>query len=136
MGSMGHFNILAFIVSGIVYFLIGWLWYSNALFAKPWAKETGVQMGGKQSTPPVLPMLGQLVSSFLYALGVYMVIMLGQFTDVKGALIAAVSVIGFFIAPINSGNLFFKNKAALFFIEAGYQSVGAVVLAIIFALWK
>jgi hypothetical protein len=65
-----------------------------------------------------------------------MVVMLGQFTDIKGAFIAAVSVIGFFVAPINSGNLFFKNKAVLFFIEAGYQSVGAVVVAIILALWK
>jgi hypothetical protein len=134
--ASSHFNFIAFIVASVVYFLIGWLWYSNVLFSKAWQRETGVAMGGGKATPPVLPMVGQFVSSALFALGIYMVVMLGCFSDVKGALITAVSIIGFFVVPINSGTLFFKNKPVLFFIEAGYQSFSAIVLAMILALWK
>ena len=130
----GHFNVAAYIVSGIVYYLIGWLWYSPVLFVKPWAQETGVQMGSGKN--PVLPMIGQLVSTFLFVLGVYMVVMLGHFAGVGGGLVAGISIAVFFVLPINSGNLFFKSKAILFWIEAGYQAVGSIVCALILALWK
>jgi hypothetical protein len=134
MEMQGHFNVLAYIVAGIVYFLIGWLWYSPVLFVKPWSRETGVQMGGNKN--PVLPMVGQLVSTFLFTLGVYMVVMLGNFETFGGALVAGLSITAFFVLPINSGNLFFKGKAVLFWIEAGYQTVGSIVCALILALWK
>jgi Protein of unknown function (DUF1761) len=134
MEMQGHFNVLAYIVAGIVYFLIGWLWYSPVLFVKPWSRETGVQMGGKKN--PLLPMLGQLVSTFLFTLGVYMVVMLGHFATFGGALVAGLSITVFFVLPINSGSLFFKSKAVLFWIEAGYQTVGSIVCALILALWK
>jgi hypothetical protein len=137
MNTGSHFNVLAYVVSGIVYFLVGWLWYSNALFAKQWTKETGVHMGqGQGRATVVLPMVGQLVSTFLYTLGISMVVMLGNFADVKGALVAAASIIGFFVLPVNSGTLFFRNKPLLFCIDSGYQAVGAIVLALILALWK
>jgi hypothetical protein len=134
MEMQGHFNGWAYVVSGIVYYLIGWLWYSPILFVKPWVKETGVEMGGNKS--PVLPMIGQLVSTFLFVLGVYMVVMLGHFEGVKGGLVAGISIAAFFVLPINSGNLFFKNKVILFWIESGYQAVGSVVCGLILALWK
>ena len=34
MHLLAHFSVAAFIVSALVYFLIGWLWYSKVLFGK------------------------------------------------------------------------------------------------------
>jgi hypothetical protein len=134
MEMQGHFNVWAYIVAGIVYYLIGWLWYSPVLFVKPWSREAGVQMQGGKS--PVLPMICQLVSTFLFVLGIYMVVMLGNFEGVKGGLIAGISIALFFVLPVNSGNLFFKNKVLLFWIESGYQAAGSLVCALILAIWK
>ena len=33
-----HVNVLAVLVSGVAIFILGGLWYSPALFAKPWAR--------------------------------------------------------------------------------------------------
>jgi hypothetical protein len=85
---------------------------------------------------PAMPMLGQVVSTALFALGIYMLVMLGNFTGARGALTAGLSGIAFFVIPINSGNLFFKNKSLLFLIEAGYQAIGALLIAFILALWQ
>ena len=133
---MNTFAVLPFIVSGLVYFLIGWIWYTP-LFGKTWAQESGISMTGSRSAAAtILPMVGQLVSSFLYALGVYLVLMLGNFYSLKGALIVAASVTAFFALSINSGKLLFNAKPKLYFIDVGYQAVGAVVVALILAFWK
>jgi hypothetical protein len=132
----GSFAFLPYIVASIVYFLIGWLWYTP-LFGKAWSKEVGVSMGGGSGGGAMfLLMLGQLVSSFLYVLGVYMVLMLGKFYSFGGALTVGASVGGCFALSINSGKLLFQSKPRLFFIDAGYAIVGAFVAALILAFWK
>jgi hypothetical protein len=134
MDTAAHFNVVAYIASAVVYFVIGYVWYGNAIFGKRWAAETGISMDG--GTFPVLPMIGQLVSTLLYALGVYMVVMLGKFGDPVGAITAGVSIVIFFVVPINAGTLLFIKKPVLFLIDAGYQAIGAIVMAFILALWK
>ncbi len=132
-----NFNIAAYITAVIVYYFIGFVWYSF-LFMKAWQKETGIKMeSGKFSIWIfIYSMGGQLIMSFLYALGVYMVVMLGNFAGIKGALITSGSIIGFFVIPLNSANLLFANKKILFLIDSGYQSAGAVVMALILTLWR
>ena len=36
MSLLPHVNYLAVLVSGVVIFLLGGVWYSKLLFAKPW----------------------------------------------------------------------------------------------------
>ena len=134
MHASSNFNYLAYFISAAVYFAIGFFWYSNKTFAKIWAKETGVKMGGKSM--PIMPMIGQAVSSLLYALGVYMVVMLSNAYNLKDAVVVSLSIIAFFVFPINSGNLFFTGKRKLFYLDAGYQAIGAIVMAFILTFWK
>jgi hypothetical protein len=128
------FALLPYIVSSVLYFVIGWIWYTP-LFGKAWAKETGVSMGGGGGGMFFL-MVGQLVSSFLYVTGVYMVLMIGNFYSFGGALTVGASVGGFFALSLNSGKLLFQSKPRLFFIDAGYAIVGAFAAALILAFWK
>lgn len=50
----------AVIVSGIVYFLIGWAWYSPVLFCKAWIKASGIDTG--------YPVVGYVVMSIILVL--------------------------------------------------------------------
>jgi hypothetical protein len=134
MHISSNFNYLAYFVSAAVYFVIGYFWYSKTLFAKAWQKETGVKMGGKKM--PIMPMVGQIIASLLYALGIYMVVMQSNAYNLKDAVIVSLSIIAFFVFPLNAGNLFFTNKKTLFYIDAGYQAVGAVVMTFILTFWK
>ena len=132
------FAVLPFIVSSIVYFGIGALWYTP-LFGKAWAKEVGMSMGGGDGATRgkfVAGMVGQFVSSFLFVAGVYMVIMLGNFYSLHGALKAGAAVSAFFVLSVNSGKLLFQGKPKLFFIDAGYGVVGAFASALILAFWR
>ena len=132
------FAVLPYIVSSIVYFAIGALWYTP-LFGKAWAKEVGRDMGASMEGVMgqfILGMIGQLVSSFLYVAGVYMLIMLGNFYSLGGALIAGASVSAFFVLSVNSGKLLFQAKPRLFFIDAGYGVIGAFAAALILAFWR
>ena len=136
--SNATFAILPYIVSSIVYFLIGALWYTP-LFGKAWAKEVGMSMDGGMEAARgkfIAGMFGQLVSSFLYVAGVYMLLMIGNFYSLGGALIVGASVSVFFVLSVNSGKILFQGKPKLFFIDAGYAVVGAFVAAIILAFWK
>jgi len=129
------FAVLPFIVASLAYYALGAIWYTP-LFGKTWGKEVGHGMGGGIGQTFVWMMLGQLVSSFLYALGVYMVIMLGDFYSFKGAMIAGISVSAFFVLSINSGKALFQGKPVLFAIDAGYNILGAFMIALILAFWR
>jgi hypothetical protein len=136
--SSSTFAVLPYIVSSIVFYAIGALWYTP-LFGKAWAKQVGRSMEGGMAGKWgqfVLGMLGQLVSSFLYVAGVYMLIMIGNFYSFGGALIVGASVSAFFVLSINSGKLLFQGKPKLFFIDAGYGVLGAFVAALMLAFWR
>lgn len=130
MDSSSHFNIPAYLVSGAAYFFIGYAWFA-LLFEKAWEKAAGHEMKAS-----ALPLIANVGAAFLYAFGVYMIVMLGKFGDVKGALIATGCIAAFFVLPINLGTWIWKRKPVLFFIEASYQTVGALVMSLILALWK
>ncbi len=132
------FAVLPYIVSSLVYYAIGALWYTP-LFGKAWAKELGISMGGDTGSAKgkfIAGMLGQLVSSFLYVAGVYMLLMLGNFYSLGGALAVGASVSAFFVLSVNSGKLLFQQKPKLFLIDAGYGVIGAFAAALILAFWR
>lgn len=133
--DMSGFAVWPYVVSSLVYFAIGAVWYTP-LFGKVWQQQTGVQMAGGDMGAMVWGMLGQVVSAFLYVCGVYMVVMLGKFEGWQGGLMAGASVGAFFALSINSGKLLFQQKAPLFFIDAGYNIVGALVAGVMLAVWK
>src|SRR6266480_4117646 len=66
-------NILAIIVAAIVNVVLGSLWYSPVLFAKPWAKGMGmtkeeIGKGMKMNASMfVPPLIAALVSSYVLA---------------------------------------------------------------------
>lgn len=128
-------NYMAIIVSALVYFMIGFWWY-GAWFGKRWAAEVGVKMDGESGMPNILPMLGQLLTTFLLAFGIALLVQMPGKTGLTAAVLTALGTIVFLLFPMNSSTWFFKSKPVLFLIEFGYQSVGVMAIAVILSLWR
>jgi hypothetical protein len=137
MTSAPH-NHWAILVSGIAIFMIGGLWYSPVLFAKPWVRLMGktedemrAKAGGAGSYVAVFGC--GLLTAFALAL------VLGHVGTVTigGALVVAfVCWLGFTGATSFGSALFSAQPLALWAINSGYNLVAFVVAATILTLWR
>jgi hypothetical protein len=125
-------NFSAVIVAAIVYYIIGFLWYTK-LFAEIWRSETGSPPDPK---PGPVALIGQLGSTLLYALGIAIVMKLSGLPDAGGGVFAGVFVAICFAVPINSGNLFFTGKRKLFLLDVSERLIGSIVVGMILGLWR
>lgn len=130
-------NWLAVLVAAVVYFMLGALWYSKALFGNTWIASSGVDMnnpdarkgvGGIMAFTFVLELLtcialGILVNRMMLE-GVLSGIKLGLFTGF------CFSTIGIAISY-----LYQSKPITLTFIDGGYHVVGNTAAAIILCLW-
>ena len=72
-----HVNFLAVLVSAVVIFLLGGLWYSKALFASKWIALMGIseeQMKAKPSAPMPILLIQAFICGFLISLTLAVVI--------------------------------------------------------------
>lgn len=134
MDFFAGINFYAVAVSTVVYYIIGFLWYT-VLFGKLWGKETGVEMNNKAKPNPWI-LIGQLFSTFLYVLGVAVILKLYGTYGIPGALCVSAIVIVFFVIPMNTGNLFFTGKKKLFLLDVCERTIGTVVTGIILGMWQ
>jgi hypothetical protein len=134
-------NLLAVLVAAIATMVVGFLWYSPLLFAKPWMVLMGYDPNDKAGLERMrksagksygISFLASLLSAFV--LGKIIVI-----TTVNSALYGM--KIGFaiwlgFVATVQLTEvLFAKKPAKLFLINTGYQMVCYLVMGAILAVW-
>jgi hypothetical protein len=133
-----HLNHWAILVSGIAIFMIGGLWYSPVLFAKPWVRlmgKTEEEMRAKAGGA------GSFVAVFfcglLTAAAMAMVLAhVGTVTLSGAVVVAVVCWLGFAGATSFGSALFSAQPLALWAINSGYNLVAFVVAAIILTLWR
>ncbi|MBI4976854.1 MAG: DUF1761 domain-containing protein [Spirochaetes bacterium] len=130
-------NYPAILVAAVINFIIAFVWYTP-LFGKKWAALVGADMSKKPSAASMAgSMIGMFVSTFIMTVGLAFFIKIAPWQC--GPLQAAViglQISIFFIWTTESGKIFFQGKPALYFIDAGYQTIGIVISAIILGLWK
>ena len=140
--SFHHLNFLAVLVAGISTMLVGFLWYSPVLFAKPWMREMGYDPNDKTRTEEMKKSAGpaylgslaaSLISAFVLALFLH-------WMRAEGARVGAMT--GFhawvgFVATVQfTGALFTKQSMKLLAIHSGYQLVCYLVMGAILGAWK
>lgn len=131
-------NYLAVLVSGLVYFSLGGLWYSPALFARPWLAAIGkteeeIRQGGSPVAGYAVSLIGALLSAFVLALLVHHT----GTTTLQGALTLGFFVWLGFIATTNAPPYFFEDRSrVLYAIYVGYTLAGFLIMSVILTFWR
>ncbi len=135
-------NWLAIIVAGFVYFILGAMWYSPLLFAKPFIKYRGftpeqtAQMQNRQGGFPVeyLAVLAvDLVSAFILAL---MITLAAPASPLDGILVGVLLVLGLTATSTLTYTTFSGPHRMLWVIYTAYQLTAFVIMSVILTVWR
>ena len=133
-----HINHLAVLVSAVAIFILGGLWYSPVLFAKPWVRlmgKTDEELRAKAGGPASF--LVAFLCGLLTAGAMAMIIAhFGVITVGPAVLVAFICWLGFAGATSYGSALFSGQPFALWLINSGYNLVAFIVAAIILTLWR
>ncbi len=132
---MFEINWLAFVVALIVTQVLGFLWYGNMLFAKPWIKEMGktAKQLEKEATPTVYiySVVGAAVMLFVLS---NVLKWTGSTTVLQAAHTALLMWAGF-VATSSVMNTAFEGRSwKLWWIDNGYHVVNMVIASVILTL--
>ncbi len=130
------------LLAAVATMIVGFLWYSPLLFAKPWTKLMGYDPNDKAKMDEVrkgagpmygIAFVGSLVSAFVLG---KLVALLG-ISDLYHGLKLGTAVWAGFVATVQlTGVLFAKQPVKLFLINTGYQWACYLAMGAILALWK
>ena len=139
---MHSLNWLAILVAAISTMILGFIWYSPLLFAKPWTREMGYDLNDKakmeemrKSARPAYA--GSFVASLISAFTLALILHGLQAQSLNFGLMASFHIWLGFVATVQfTGALFAKQSMKLFAINTGYQLVCYLVMGAILVLWK
>jgi hypothetical protein len=127
---------LAVLAGAAAYWVLGALWYSPMLFAKPWVKMNGLKTDDPDAKKGMGLMFGgSFVLMFIASTGLALLLQLLPGAGVMQAakLGLLVSVCFSFTANAIS-YLYTRKPAGLYAIDGGYHLVGSVLAAIVIKL--
>jgi hypothetical protein len=142
---MPHVNYLAVVVTGVVIFVLGGLWYSPILFARPWTRlmgKTEEEMKAYMASPKAkreMPLLyGMALLTALVTAWVMAIVVkhFGGPSALRGAEIGALCWLGFAATTSFATALFSMQPKALWVINSGYNLVSFVLAGIILGVWR
>ncbi len=133
-------NYWAVLVSAIVSFIIGGLWYSPLLFGNAWMKLGGFNNKDKDKAKKkgmgklyFATFIGSLVVAYILA---HFVIYMGAFVFTDGMQTGFWIWLGF-IAPVLLGSVLWEGKPIKYYlINISYWLVNIVLIGGILAVWK
>jgi hypothetical protein len=127
-------NFWAILVAAVSSFMLGGLWYSDALFGKVWRREAGDQRTGKEGHP------GQ-VFGFSFAFALLAAFAYAWLVPAPANAVAALVqglVVGACIVAASFGiNYRFANRSwTLWLVDGGYHTVQFALYGLIIGLWR
>ena len=139
---MHSLNWLAILVAAISTMVVGFLWYSPLLFAKPWMKEMGYDPNDKAKMEEMKKNAGpayggSFVASLISAFTLALILHGLRAVDLHFGLMASFHIWLGFVATVQfTSALFTKQSMKLFGINTGYQLVCYLVMGVILTLWR
>jgi hypothetical protein len=134
-------NLLSVLVAAVATMVVGFVWYSPLLFARPWMVLMGYDPNDKARMDEMrkgagksyaLAFVASLVSAFVLA----------KFVDITtvnsavyGMKVGFAMWLGFVTTVQLTGVLFAKQPAKLYLINTGYQLVCYLAMGAILAVW-
>ena len=138
---MHSLNWFAILVAAIATMVVGFLWYSPLLFAKPWMREMGYDPNDKAKTQEMQKSAGpayagSFVASLISAFTVALILHAIRADSVHDGLITGFHIWLGFVATVQfTGALFAKQSMKLFAINTSYQLVCYLAMGAILTLW-
>ena len=134
-------NLLAVLGAGVACMVIGFLWYSPFLFAKPWMIAMGydpedkariAEMQKKAGPLYGISFLATLLSAFVLGKIIFHLAIATSLYGMK----AGLAVWAGFVMTVQLTDKLFGNRPwTLFFINTGYQLVCYLVMGAILGKW-
>ena len=137
MSALSELNYLAILVTAVVIFVIGALWYT-VLFGKAWLAAhayTPEQIEGMKQGMGRTYGLSFLCYLVLAGVMDLLIVLLGITAATGGAKLGAVCWLGFVATIGLTANLYSNKRLATYLIDAAYQLVFMVVAGVILAIW-
>jgi hypothetical protein len=137
MFGLPTINGLVVLVTGVVYMIIGFFWYSMRAFGTPWSKMIG--MTEEEMRKGANPLIFVLTFVLALAAGAALAVVVrsvGATTALGGLKAGLLVAVGFVLTTFGSEYIFSRRPFKLYLITAGYQAVAIVVNAIILAVWR
>lgn len=135
-------NYLAILAAGIASMLVGFVWYSRALFGPAWAKCRGIDMHDPKQSQELQKGMGGVyaatsAASLLSAFALCVLVVRIPAGGVLGGLKLGFLVwLGFTMTVQLTAALFSHKNRTLFFIDTGYQLVCYLVMGAILGGWQ
>jgi hypothetical protein len=130
-------DLLHVLVVAILNMALGAVWYSNAVFAKPWSQALGKKMSDfpadTRRNSMILMFVGAVVTSYVLALFVGYA-QASTITD--GALVGFWAWLGFIATSSLATTAFEGRPWKLYQLFMGYQLIALVVSGAILAAWS
>lgn len=128
-------NYLAVLVAAFVPMVLGGLWYSNVMFARPWMRAIG--RSPEELTGAGLGYALAAVMALLTSYALARVVRWAEVDDVfNGALVGLLVWVGF-VATVLAVNTYFGGRSReLWLIDAGYQLVALLLMGAIHGAWQ
>ncbi len=127
-------NLWIILISTVLYFGLGALWYSPLLFAKPWMAMNGFSQDDLEDKPLNYILTGINILISVTILGWLM----GQLNGMDvptGISLAVLGWIGFRGTTSLTNYLFESKPIALWLLNSGYHLVGLVIAGVLFGLF-
>ena len=136
MHHIHHFlNPWALLVCALFLWLLGAVWYSPVLFAKPWIAIVGRKQGEKPEgviTGMIASFIGDLILAFVLA---HIIGWSGAPSFAWGAFVGLLCWFGFVAGPLYPQHIYEGRPFRYFAIDGGYWLIGLVVVGGILAVW-
>jgi uncharacterized protein DUF1761 len=137
MYPLSELNYLAILVTAVVIFVIGALWYT-VLFGKQWLAAhayTPEQLEGMKQGMGRAYGLSFVCYLVLASVMSMLIFLLGIDNAAAGAKLGALCWLGFVATIGFTANLYSNKSFATYLIDASYQLVFMVVAGVLLAIW-
>jgi len=133
---LAHLNVWAILVSALAQWILGAIWYSPALFAKPWMALLKLDPNGPKkglAFGMISSFIGSLILSFML---LHIIVWSNATTLHTGLFVGMVCWLGFIACPNFAQGIYEQRPFKLFAINSGYWLVCLLISGPLLALWR
>ena len=135
--TFGDVNYLAVLAAAVAYWLLGALWYSPFLFARPWAAGANISLPEAGERPPMVLFVTSFIAFFVAALAMaFLAGASGSDTLGEALLLGLITGVGFAVTVLLVTQAYEQRPAVVWIINAGYNLLGFLLTAVIVSLWR